>query len=317
MEVAKTISGGLVDEALITPTVVFAGLVGAILWNLVTWMFGLPSSSSHALIGGLVGAAVVGGGLAAVQGEVLLGKVVLPAVVSPVLAGLVALAATRSAYRITARAEAATVRHGFRLGQVAPASTVALAHGANDAQKTMGVITLALIAAGALAPGSGPPSWVVLAAGLAIALGTYVGGWRIIRTLGRRVSDIQTTQGFTAETTAASVILASTHLGIPLSTTHICTGAVFGAAAGRRRATVHWSMAGRIAVAWALTVPAAALVGGAASWVAAEGNAGVLVVAGGAIVAGGGIWAAARRHPVTAATVNDFPEPDQPVRVAA
>jgi len=173
VEVAKTISGGLVDEALITPTVVFAGLVGAILWNLVTWMFGLPSSSSHALIGGLVGAAVVGGGLAAVQGEVLLGKVVLPAVVSPVLAGLVALAATRSAYRITARADAATVRHGFRLGQVAPASTVALAHGANDAQKTMGVITLALIAAGALAPGSGPPSWVVLAAGLAIALGTY------------------------------------------------------------------------------------------------------------------------------------------------
>ena len=158
---------------------------------------------------------------------------------------------------------------------------------------------------------------MILSAGLAIALGTYAGGWRIIQTLGRRVSDIQTTQGFTAETTAASVILASTHLGIPLSTTQVCTGSVFGAAAGRRRATVHWSVAGRIAIAWALTVPAAALVGGAASWVAAEGTAGVLVVAGGAIVAGGGIWAAARRHPVTAATVNDLPEPDQPIRVAA
>jgi inorganic phosphate transporter, PiT family len=192
VEVAKTISGGLVDESLITPIVVFAGLVGAILWNMVTWLFGLPSSSSHALIGGLVGAAVVGGGLAAVQGDVLLGKVVLPALVAPVLAGLVALVATRTAYRITARADAATVRQGFRLGQVASASTVALAHGANDAQKTMGVITLALIAAGALAPASGPPFWVILSAGLAIALGTYAGGWRIIRTLGRRVSDIQT-----------------------------------------------------------------------------------------------------------------------------
>jgi PiT family inorganic phosphate transporter len=317
VEVAKTISGGLVDEALITPTVVFAGLVGAILWNLVTWMLGLPSSSSHALIGGLVGAAVVGGGLAAVHGEVVLDKVVLPAVVSPVLAALVALAATRSAYRITARAEAATVRRGFRAGQVASASTLALAHGANDAQKTMGVITLALIAAGALAPGSGPPFWVVLSAALAISLGTYAGGWRIIRTLGRRVSDIQTTQGFAADTTSASVILASTHLGIPLSTTQVCTGSVFGAAAGRRRATVHWSVAGRMAVAWALTVPAAALIGAAASWVAAEGNVGVLVVAGSAIAVGAGIWAAARRHPVSAATVNDLPEPDQPVRVAA
>ncbi|HEY8533760.1 MAG TPA: inorganic phosphate transporter [Micromonospora sp.] len=307
VEVAKTISGGIVAEALITPVVIFAGLVGAILWNLLTWLLGLPSSSSHALFGGLIGATLVAAGPNAVNGTAVLGKVVLPAVISPLLAGLVAVAATFLAYRITTRADAGTAHRGFRIGQVVSASTVALAHGTNDAQKTMGVITLTLITAGALAPGSAPPFWVVGAAGLAIALGTYVGGWRIIRTLGKRISDIQTTQGFTAETTSATVILASSHLGLPISTTQVCTGAIFGAGAGRRLATVQWGVAGRMALAWAVTLPAAAVVGAAASWTAASGPFGVVVVAVSGFALAAGMYAASRRNPVNALNVNDVP----------
>ena len=203
----------------------------------------------------------------------------MPAVISPLLAGLLALAATLLAYRVTTRAAPGTVKRGFKLGQVVSASTVALAHGANDAQKTMGVITLALITAGALAPGSAQPFWVIIVAGVAIALGTYMGGWRIIQTLGRRISDIQTTQGFTAETTSAAIILTSTRLGIPLSTTQVCTGAIYGAGAGRGSTTVRWGLAGRMAVAWAITLPAAATVGAAAAWLAAHGTAGLIMVA--------------------------------------
>ncbi|MDN5934025.1 MAG: inorganic phosphate transporter, partial [Pseudonocardia sp.] len=223
VQVARTISGGLLDDVRITPVVVFAGLVGAIVWNLLTWLLSLPSSSSHALFGGLIGATLVSAGSDAVHVGGVLGKVVLPALCSPLLAGVVALAATVLACRLTSHGHAGRVSRGFRLGQVVSASTVALAHGANDAQKTMGVITLTLITAGALGPGSGPPLWVILAAGVAMALGTYSGGWRIIRTLGRRVSDIRPTQGFTAETTSAAIILTSTHFGIPLSTTQVCT----------------------------------------------------------------------------------------------
>jgi inorganic phosphate transporter, PiT family len=186
---------------------------------------------------------------------------------------------------------------------------VALVHGANDAQKTMGVITLSLITAGVLAPGSGPPFWVIVSAGLAIALGTYLGGWRIIRTLGNRVGDLQTTQGFTAETTSAAIILTSTHLGIPLSTTQVCTGSIFGAAAGRRLHSVRWRVAGQVAVAWAATLPAAATVGAAASWVATKGAAGMFVVAvvGSALAVG--IWFTSRRNPVSALNVNNVPVP--------
>ena len=273
VQVAKTISGGLVNETKITPIVVFAGLVGAILWNLLTWLLGLPSSSSHALFGGLIGASLVVGGPGAVNFDSVLVKVIMPAVVAPVLAGLLALAATFLTYRATARADADTMTRRFKVGQVVSASTVALAHGANDAQKTMGVITLTLITAGALAPGAGPPFWVILAAGMAMALGTYMGGWRIIRTLGQRVSDIQTTQGFTAETTSAAVILTSTHLGLPLSTTQVCAGAIYGAGAGRRLMSVRWGLAGQMALGWALTLPAVAALGSAASWLAAHGAA--------------------------------------------
>jgi PiT family inorganic phosphate transporter len=184
---------------------------------------------------------------------------------------------------------------------------VALAHGTNDAQKTMGVITLTLITAGVLAPNSGPPFWVIFSAGLAIALGTYIGGWRIIQTLGKRVSDIQTPQGFAAETSAATVILTSSHLGFALSTTQVATGAIFGAGAGRRLASVQWGVAGQMALAWLLTLPAAAAVGAASAWLAGTGTVGTIVVALVLIAAAGGIYAASRRNPISAHNVNDVP----------
>ena len=307
VQVAKTISGGLVDERLITPVVIFAGLVGAIMWNLTTWYVGLPSSSSHALFGGLIGATWVAGGAGAIHFNTVLNKVVLPAVLSPVVAALIAVTVTYLSLRITRRAEPGVVSRGFKLSQAVSGSMVALAHGTNDAQKTMGVITLTLITAGTLPAGSGPPFWVVVAAGLAIGLGTYVGGWRIIRTLGRRVSDIRPVQGFSADTTSAAVILSSTHLGLPLSTTQVCTGSIFGAGAGRRVAAVHWGVAGRIALAWSFTLPSAALVGAAASWLAATGTVGVIVVAVTGIAMAAGIYGASRRNPVTADNVNDDP----------
>ena len=225
------------------------------------------------------------------------------------VAALIAVTVTYLALRITARAEPGLVRRGFKRGQTVSSSMLALAHGTNDAQKTMGVITLTLITSGLLAPGSAPPFWVVLSAGLAIALGTYMGGWRIIRTLGRRVSDIQPVQGFAAETTSAAVILTSTHLGLPLSTTQVCTGSIFGAGAGRRLAAVHWGMAGRIALAWSFTLPAAAVVGAAASWLAATGTVGVVVVAISGMALAAGIYVASRRTVVNALNVNDVPPP--------
>jgi PiT family inorganic phosphate transporter len=310
VEVAKTISSGLVSETQISPVVIFAGLVGAILWNLLTWLLGLPSSASHALFGGLIGATLVAAGTSAVNFGAVLTKVVRPAVISPLLAGLVALTATYLAYRITTRAHEGTTKRGFKAGQIVSASMVALAHGTNDAQKTMGVITLTLITAGVLAPDSGPPFWVILSAGLAIALGTYIGGWRIIRTLGKRVSDIQTPQGFAAETSAATVILASSHLGFALSTTQVATGAIFGAGAGRRLASVQWGVAGQMALAWLLTLPAAAAVGAAAGWLAGTGPVGVVIVALVLIATSAGIYAASRRSPVTADNVNDVPAPE-------
>jgi inorganic phosphate transporter, PiT family len=317
VEVAKTISSGMVDEAQIGPVVIFAGLVGAILWNLLTWLLGLPSSSSHALFGGLIGATLVAAGAGAVNFGTVVTKVIIPAVISPILAGLVALIGTYLAYRIAARADDGTVTRGFKFGQIISASMVALAHGTNDAQKTMGVITLTLITAGVLAPDSSPPFWVILSSGLAIALGTYIGGWRIIQTLGKRVSEIQTPQGFAAETSATAVILTSSHLGFALSTTQVATGAIFGAGAGRRLASVQWGVAGQMAVAWILTLPAAAAVGAASAWLASTGTVGTIIVALVAIAVGGGIYAASRRRPITAENVNDVPAPKAPAASAA
>lgn len=280
-EVAKTISGGIINEGPggvhITPELIFAGLVGAIVWNMVTWLYGLPSSSSHALFGGLIGAALVGAGLASVNFLVVLNKVILPAVIAPVTAGIVAYSATRLAYWITRRYDGRPDgRGGFRYGQIVSSSLVALSHGTNDAQKTMGVITLTLIAAGLQPTGSGPEFWVVVACALAIAIGTYSGGWRIIRTLGRGLTDVKPAQGFAAETSTAATILASSHLGFALSTTQVASGSVIGSGLGRRGSSVRWGTAGRIAIGWVMTLPAAGIVGAVAALIASLGPAGIL-----------------------------------------
>jgi PiT family inorganic phosphate transporter len=308
-EVAKTISQGIIKEGdggvQITPTMIFAGLVGAVLWNLGTWYLGLPSSSTHALFGGLIGAAIIGAGIGSVDFAVVLSKVILPALFSPLVAGLVALVATYAAYRITKQARSRGADAGFRHGQTISASLVSLAHGTNDAQKTMGVITLTLIAAGYQGSGTGPQFWVVASCGLAIALGTYLGGWRIMRTVGKRITDVQPAQGFAAETSSAATILISSHLGFALSTTQVTSGAIVGSGLGKRLSTVHWGVVGRIAMAWIFTLPAAALVGGLAAWAASTSTVGLIIVAVLALVGGLGFVFLARRHPVTHHNVND------------
>jgi PiT family inorganic phosphate transporter len=316
-EVAKTISSGLVDETKINPTVIFAGLVGAILWNLATWYFGLPSSSSHALFGGLIGATWVAAGGGAIKFMGIITAVVLPALAAPVVAGLAAMISTYFAYRITAKTRPDQAAKGFKAGQVVSASMVSLAHGTNDAQKTMGIITLTLITAGVLAPNSGPPVWVIGLAGLAIALGTYLGGWRIIRTLGKGLYDMETTQGFAAETSSTATILISSHLGFALSTTQVASGSIFGAGAGKRLADVRWSVAGKMVIAWVLTLPSAAIVGALAGEVAGLGTVGTIIVALVAIAVAAGIYIASRRDPVSASNVNDVPETTQPAVTTA
>lgn len=307
ISVAATIASGIVNSDVVTPAIVFAGLVGAICWNLVTWLFGLPSSSSHALIGGVVGATLVAAGTSAVKFDGIISKVLVPAVISPILAGVVALLATALAYKITSRVNADASSRSFKRGQIASASLVSLAHGTNDAQKTMGVITLALISGHFLPAGAKPPLWVIVAAGSAIALGTYVGGWRVIRTLGKGLTDISPTQGFAAETASSAVILASTHFGFPLSTTHVCSGAILGSGLGRKLAEVHWGLAGRMITGWVITLPAAAVVGGVVTFAASQigGEFGVLVMALVAAAFAAWVFLRARRNPVNANNVND------------
>ncbi|MFJ2886020.1 anion permease [Streptomyces sp. NPDC087305] len=309
VEVANTISKGLVDESGIRPEVIFAALVGAILWNLVTWLVGLPSSSSHALMGGLIGATIASAGTGAVHGDVLVTKVLLPALAAPVVAGIAALLATRFSYALSKNAGGKAADKGFRVGQIASAGLVSLAHGTNDAQKTMGIITLALIAGGSIAPDSDPPTWVILSAGLAIAMGTYIGGWRIIRTMGKGLTDLQPQQGFAAQTSAAAVILASSHIGFSLSTTHAVSGSVMGAGLGRKGGVVRWSTATRMFVAWGLTLPAAALVGALAESVTDLGDWGTALVAVFLVASSAGIWVLSRRQVVDASNVNEIDEP--------
>ncbi|MEV6828394.1 inorganic phosphate transporter [Amycolatopsis sp. NPDC051102] len=305
VEVAKTISGGIVDDTKVTPVIIFAGLVGAIVWNLVTWLIGLPSSSSHALFGGLIGATWIASGADAVHFGKVVEKVLIPALASPIVAGIVATLGTFLVYRITARAKQDTVGRTFKAGQIASASLVSLAHGTNDAQKTMGVITLTLIASGSLAPNSGPPLWVILTAGTAIALGTYLGGWRIIQTMGKKLTEIQTPQGFAAETSAAAVILTSAHLGFALSTTHVCSGGIIGSGLGRKLAEVRWGVAGRMVLAWALTLPAAAIVGALAAEVSTLGTWGTVLVGLAGVVVALGIYLASKRNPVNANSIHE------------
>jgi putative low-affinity phosphate transport protein len=248
--------------------IVLSGLVGAILWNLLTWLWSLPSSSSHALFGGLVGATIAGLGIGGVNWvgdgtrlDGVVGKVILPALVSPVVAIIVSGVGTWLVFTITRGMDEKRRERGFRWGQVGSASLISLAHGTNDAQKTMGVITLALIATGNWTQLHAVPFWVKVACAVAIALGTYLGGWRIIRTLGKGLVEINSPQGMAADASSAAVILASSHMGFALSTTHVATGSILGSGLGRSGAKVNWRVAGRMLMSWAITLPAAALAG--------------------------------------------------------
>jgi PiT family inorganic phosphate transporter len=312
-EVARTISGGLIKEGAsgvqITPQLILAGLIGAIVWNLLTWLLGLPSSSSHALFGGLIGAAIVGAGTGAIDGGVLVSKILIPAVLAPLTAMTVAFLATKLAYAITKK----RVRDRFKIGQVFTSSLVSLAHGTNDAQKTMGVITLTLIAAGFLDVDAHPPFWVIAACALAIAAGTYAGGWRIIKTLGKDLTDIEPAQGFAAEASTTATILASSHLGFALSTTQVASGSVIGTGLGRTGAKVKWGTAGKIAIGWLITIPASGALAAGAAALAGLGTWGIVLDVALAVAAILGIYLWSRRDRVTHRTFHQ-PQPGQFVR---
>ena len=303
LKVAATVAGGIVDAGAITPTVVFGGLIGAIAWNLTTWWFGLPSSSSHALIGGIVGATLAAVGSGAVEFDGIVSNVLIPALAAPIVAGVVAATGVWLVYRMIRHYSPERSEREFRWGQVASSSMVALAHGTNDAQKTMGVICLALIANGSLSGGDSfdVPAWVVVSCATAIALGTYCGGWRIIKTLGTKVVEVRPPQGFGSETVAASVILASSHVGFPLSTTQVVSGAVAGSGVGRPGAVVNWRVAGNIVIGWLLTLPAAAAVAAVVYGVInvlGGGAAGVIVVSVVMVFAAFLLWRANRAKPI-------------------
>lgn len=260
--VAATIAKGLIDANLVTLELVFAGLVGGIVWNLLTWLLGIPSSSSHALIGGIVGATIAAVGLRGVIWSGVVSKVIVPAVVAALLATLVGAVGTWLVYRTTRGVAEKRTERGFRRGQIGSASLVSLAHGTNDAQKTMGVIFLALMSYGAVSTtASVPPLWVIVSCAVAMAAGTYLGGWRIIRTLGKGLVEIKPPQGMAAESSSAAVILLSAHFGYALSTTQVATGSVLGSGVGKPGAEVRWGVAGRMVVAWLVTLPLAGLVG--------------------------------------------------------
>ncbi|MGH2972913.1 MAG: inorganic phosphate transporter [Gaiellaceae bacterium] len=267
--VAKTVGKGIIDTGLATEKTVLAALFGAIVWNLVTWWQGLPSSSTHALIGGLCGAALIQSGTRGVQWHGVWEKVILPALVSPAIGFAGAFVLMVVIYRVFFRASPGVAHRGFRLGQLASGTWVAFTHGANDAQKTMGVIAAALAIHGGHPDDLRIDRWVIVAAGLAIAAGTYTGGWRIMRTLGQRVYQMEPPSGFAAQASAGAVIYASTRYGYPLSTTHVVSGAVMGAGATKRLSAVRWGVAGHMMVAWVLTIPAAALVA-AGMWFVVE-----------------------------------------------
>ncbi|WP_445162129.1 anion permease [Mycobacterium sp. Dal123C01] len=260
--VAATIAKGLIDSSVVSLELVFAGLVGGVVWNLLTWLLGIPSSSSHALIGGIVGATIAAVGAHGVIWKGVMSKAIIPAFVSVFLAIVVGAVATWLVYRITRGLKKERTEAGFRRGQIGSASLVSLAHGTNDAQKTMGIIFLALMSYGTVSKSAAtPPLWVIVACALAMATGTYLGGWRIIRTLGKGLVEIQSPQGMAAESSSAAVILLSAHFGYALSTTQVCTGSVMGSGLGKPGGEVRWGVAGRMAVAWVVTLPLAGLVG--------------------------------------------------------
>lgn len=323
-EVSKTVSHGIIHEEGIQAEVflpmIFAGLIGAITWNMLTWLLGLPSSSSHALFGGLIGATLVGVGVQGIDFGMVLSKIILPALIAPLTAGVIAFVATKAAYSITRRYDGKPDgRDGFRWGQIFTSSLVALAHGTNDAQKTMGVITLALITVGwQNADQADPYLWVIIACAVTIALGTYLGGWRIIRTLGKGLTEVKPAQGFSAESATSATILASSAFGFALSTTQVASGSVIGSGLGRRGSTVRWRTAGRIAIGWVLTLPAAGAVGALAALIALWlGGWGIAIDAVLALAIILGLFLRSRRDAVTPANaMSDVAESGLAVEVA-
>ncbi len=320
VEVAKTVGKGIVNldkfnladdgDAHKLLLVVFAGLIGGIVWNLLTWLLGIPSSSSHALFGGLIGAALASLGMGGVAWPNILQKIIIPAVAAPFVAGIVSAIGTWLVYKLTARVEEHNKNNHFRWGQIATASLVSLAHGTGDAQKTMGVIFLALVAYGEITPDTHMPFWIVFACAAAIALGTYTGGWRVIRTLGKGLVEIDSPQGMAAEASSAAIILTSSHAGMALSTTHVATGSILGTGLGRKGAEVRWGVAGRMATAWVITLPCAAVVG-ALTWFVAHFAGqlttefvGVLIAFAILVILAGMIFRESRKAPVDHSNVN-------------
>jgi inorganic phosphate transporter, PiT family len=319
--VAATIADGIVEQKLVTVPIVFAGLVGAILWNVTTWYFSIPSSSSHALIGGVVGSILAAAGSGAVIWSGIFAKVIIPALLAPFICGAAAYIATKLSFRLTGGMSEEHSSRGFRWGQIASSSLVALAHGTNDAQKTMGVVVLTLVAGGRLDEEAAIPLWVKVACAAAIAAGTFSGGWRVIRTLGTRVTDIVPAQGFSAETASSTTILASSYFGFSLSTTQVVSGGIMGSGLGRAGGIVHWNVVRTMVIAWLLTLPAAGLTGAAAHEgveLFSSDTTGVLVVgAVGLAVAGTLFWLALHRDHVGSKNVIPPKSPPAPGRVEA
>ncbi len=262
--VAKTIGSGLVDEQTTTQAIVMAALLGAIAWDLITWWFAVPSSSSQALVGGLLGATIVAAGFGALNIPGIIGKVIIPGLASPLVGFVVAFLFMLALYWIFQKARRKPMARIFRRLQVGSAAYMAFAHGSNDAQKTMGIITLALFSAGVIATNDVPP-WVIVVSATALSLGTAVGGWRIMHTMGQRVAVLEPIHGFAAETTAASVLVVTAHFGMPVSTTHVISSAIMGVGSARGAKGVRWGVARRILLAWVVTIPASAIIA-AASW---------------------------------------------------
>jgi PiT family inorganic phosphate transporter len=307
LKVAATIASALVAQNLVTLPVIFAGLIGAICWNVTTWYFAIPSSSSHALIGGVIGAMLVLAGGHSVLWSGLFSKVIIPAGLAPLIALVAAAVALIAARRLTRKFDANTSSMGFRLGQIGSSSLLSLAHGTNDAQKTMGVVTLALIANGTLRADASTPWWVVVACAVAIGLGTMFGGWRIIRTMGKGFTNLTPQQGFAAQIASSAVILTSSHMGLPLSTTHVATGSIVGVGAATPQQAVRWKLVGNVALAWLITLPCAGLAGAAAYFVshAIGGTFGVVVLAAIAATYLAIIFKMSRRSVVNSSNVND------------
>ncbi|MFE5777595.1 anion permease [Brachybacterium sp. NPDC056505] len=313
LKIQDTDTGALITglDAETAMFIIFAGLVGGILWNLATWLFGIPSSSSHALFGGLIGAGLAALGTVGINWEGLMIKVIIPALLSPFIAGAIAATAAWLVFRVTANVREERREKGFRYGQIATASLVSLAHGTGDAQKTMGVIALGLIAHGTLSDqeiiDNGLPPWIIIVCAGAIALGTYMGGWRVIRTLGKGLVELDSPQGMAAEASSAAIILTSSHLGMALSTTHVATGSIVGSGVGRPGAQVRWGVAGRMAVGWLLTLPAAAVVGAITYFIGhlVGGVGGAFLVFAILLAVGGYIYYRSQLQKVDAGNVND------------